>query len=397
MSVSRGSRLVVLLAAILAACSGTTTKAGRRIPRVAQANQALFQYNRQREEWERTVPQDTVEISQKKLARIKDAPPLIGQQLEVRIQELNEMKQHFESGGNLEVAYKHQNDGITVFRTDMHENQLEEKRREVAAGHAKRIDPHLAFELALGFQRDRKDLSPALYHAVMHANPEHFSAYFNMGSWLHAKGNPGEAKKLFEVAHRLLPGHVLPQISLAELYAQTGNLPQALMMLTKLDHAGAFSSMSKLLKTMQADGSDNADMAMGRSLRLRVMIATAILLQHQGMLVDAQTEYQRIIDEYEDDFDPSGNPDTHFAPIIWLNYGNVCHQLGQEKEAEKLWAKAVALLPKLTHFVPNIHTQILNGHQPMYNQPMWPIWDDVLVDASTQILHLHHGNNAKLK
>ena len=47
------------------------------------------------------------------------------------------------TGGNLEVAYKHQNDGITVFRTDMHENQLEEKRREVAAGHAKRIDPHL--------------------------------------------------------------------------------------------------------------------------------------------------------------------------------------------------------------------------------------------------------------
>ena len=37
-------------------------------------------------------------------------------------------------------------------------------------------------------------------------------------------------------------------------------------------------------------------------------------------------------------------------------------------QAEKLWAKAVALLPKLTHFVPNIHTQILNGHQPMYNQ-----------------------------
>ena len=41
-----------------------------------------------------------------------------------------------------------------------------------------------------------------------------------------------------QVAHQLLPGHVLPQISLAELYAQTGNLPQALMMLTKLEHAG---------------------------------------------------------------------------------------------------------------------------------------------------------------
>jgi len=165
-------------------------------------------------------------------------------------------------------------------------------------------------------------------------------------------------------------------------------LPLALMMLTKLDQAGTLSSMPKLLKTLQTAGSGNADMSMGRALRLRVMIATAILLQHQGMLTDAQTEYQRIIDEYEEAFDPLGKPDTHFAPIIWLNYGNVCHQLGQEKEAQKLWGKAVALLPKLSHFVPNIHAQILNGNQPMYNQPMWPIWDDVLVDARTQILHL---------
>ena len=41
------------------------------------------------------------------------------------------------------MAYKHQQDGITVFRTDMHEHQLMEKRREVYNGNSKRVDPHL--------------------------------------------------------------------------------------------------------------------------------------------------------------------------------------------------------------------------------------------------------------
>jgi uncharacterized lipoprotein len=87
MAVSRGSRLLVLLAAILAACSATKKA-------VTQSNQLMFQYNRQREEWERIVPRDTMEISQKKLAGIKDAPLTVH---EVQIEDLDQMKEHLES------------------------------------------------------------------------------------------------------------------------------------------------------------------------------------------------------------------------------------------------------------------------------------------------------------
>jgi len=352
--------LVVLLFAILPACTGTTSKAGRT--RVPEANQPRFQYNRQREAWERMVPRNTVEISQKKLAGMKDAPVTV----QGYFDDINEMRKHFVGGGNLEVAHKHQRDGMTVFRADMHPNQLAEKTREVRNGISRRIDPHSAFELALGFHKERKDLFPPLYHAVIHSNPDHFSSYFNMASWLHAKGSVAEATQMFDVAHRLMPEHVLPQVSLTELYAQTGKLKLALLMLTKL--------------------SQRAELGIGRILKLRVMIATSILLQHQGLLTDAQTEYQKIVEDFKEQFDPVGSPDKHFASIVWLNMGTICHQLGQEQEAKKLWGKAVASMPSLAHFVPN--TQTTNGMQPIYGQPMWPLWDDVLVDAKGKMVDL---------
>ena len=288
------------------------------------------------------------------------------------------------------MADKHQLDGTTVFRSDMHEQQLLAKSRDIRNQESKRIDPHSAFQLALSYHKKRKNLFPALYHAVIHSNPEHFAAYFNMASWLHSKGNPGEAKDLFEVAHRLLPQHVLPQVSLTELYAQTGNLPQALKMLTELPAA-----MSKLTFKMQAE-----DAQVQKTLRLRVLIATSILLQQQGLFTDAQREYQKIIEEFKEQFLPSGTgtPNTHFAPIIWFNLGNVCHQLGQEKEAIELWQKAVDLMPNLAHFLPNKQnvvgqSQMLN--QPTSNHPMWPLWGDVLVDGAGEIVYT--GGDANVK
>ena len=160
-------------------------------------------------------------------------------------------------------------------------------------------------------------------------------------------------------------------------------------MLTKLP-----SAMSKLTFKTQVD-SENAPVQ--KNLRLRMLIATSILLQQQGLFTDAQREYQKIIEEFKEQFRPSGTPNTHFAPIIWYNYGIVCHQLGQEKDAKKLWQKAVDLMPNLAHFLPHkqkSQSQMLT--QPMHNQPMWPLWGDVLVDGAGEIVYTGGGAKAKL-
>merc|ERR1712166_900118 len=384
-----------------------------------QASGTTFQYNRQRGAWERIISQQqsgkntATKSSDNTVALIKSSsqPSVITKRLVT----------HLDSGGAVRVLHSGWDsslpagEGTDVFHSSIDTEAAAERQLQelIDTGRNEHISAKRAFELALVYQQRHDEMfTTGLYRAILYADPTHFAAYFNLGTHMgsgidsasaqrmralfaqpcrHA-APPGtsqfesvklhsvtlphctpahlQAQGLLETATALKPNHILAQLNLFELYARAGDLKNAEKTLRRPVFLAGFVAITPNGDLVGTNTDDTI-------LHLRVTIGAAILLHKKAKLQQAAVEYRRVL-LMSRAFDPTLIP----LPAVHINFGTLHQQLGQRKESLESYLKALKMMPQLDNFV----EMTLRKTPIEARKILWPLWDQVMVDADHEAL-----------